>query len=136
MKVTPNVVPTPIASTMALQLTRAEPQERPADPIVAAPIPAQPKSEAAPPPLTVDLTENKRIELAQGEVAKVVEKMNETARLFNNKLRFEMTNDNRVKIRVVDSQTGHLVREIPPERLMETFTRLEDLVGVLLDHRA
>ncbi len=132
MKVNSNIVPTPIASTMALQTTRVEQQELPP---VATPIPTQPKSEAAP-TLTVDLAENKRIELSQGEVAKVVEKVNEMAQLFNNKLRFEMTSDNRVKIRVVDSQTGQLVREIPPERLMETFSRLEDMVGVLLDQRA
>lgn len=134
MKVSSNVVPTPIASTMALQASRVEPVERAPDPVVAAPAPTQPRPEVAP-PLTVALGD-KKIQLSPNELAKVVDKMNETAQLFNNTLRFEMTQDNRVKIRVIDSNTGQLVREIPPEKLMETFARLEDVVGVLLDQRA
>lgn len=74
-----------------------------------------------------------QIELQKGELARVVEKMNETARIFNHALRFQVAESNRVIIHVIDTVSGEVVREIPPEKLMDAFNRLEDAVGLLLD---
>lgn len=75
-----------------------------------------------------------RIELHPGELARVVEQMNETARIFSHALQFQVSED-RVVVRVIDTESGSIVREIPPEKLLEAFGRLEKLVGLLLDQR-
>jgi len=77
-----------------------------------------------------------KIELHPHELAKVVDKLNETARVFNYKLQFQVSAGNRVVVKVIDSASGQIVREIPPEGVMEAFSRMQDVMGVLFDQKA
>jgi flagellar protein FlaG len=99
-------------------------------PVQAPVIPASPKVETG--PLTVDLGD-KVIELQPGELAKVVEKVNQTAQVFNHSLRFQMGQGKQIVIRVIDMTSGQVVREIPPEKFMDAYQRMEDALGLLLD---
>jgi len=42
----------------------------------------------------------------------------------------------RVVARVVDSDTGEVIREVPPEELVELAKRMKALMGAMLDKRA
>jgi flagellar protein FlaG len=119
MRIHSNVTPTPIVSF----------QPPAADSLPVA-VPSAPHVETG--PLVVDLG-NKTIELQSGEMAKVVEKMNQTARVFNQTLQFQMGEDQHVVIRVIDTVSGQVVREIPPEKMMDAFARMQDALGFLLD---
>lgn len=130
MRIGPNLVPTSIASPMALQTQRVELS---AEPPVSAPAAETVRPEVLE-PMVVNLV-GAKVELLPNELARVVDKMNETARIFNNTLRFEMGEGNRVKVRVIDSVSGQVVREIPPDNFLETFTRMQDVIGVMLDQR-
>jgi flagellar protein FlaG len=91
---------------------------------------------AEPEPLVIDLPSSDAVlEVRVGELPKIVEQMNRAVQIFTSSLRFEIHQDHRVLIRVVDNNTGEVVREIPPERLLDAFNRLEDLVGLLLDQK-
>lgn len=128
MRIRANVTPTPIVSMTVAQNSVGEsqaPAQAPA-PVVAAP----PKVETG--PLTVDLGD-KIIELQPGELAKVVEKVNQTAQVFNHSLRFQVSEGKQIVIRVVDVASGQVVREIPPERFVDAYRRMEDALGLLLD---
>lgn len=125
MRIRSSVNPTPIVSPVPLQ-QKAEAQPAP----VAAPAP---KVEVG--PLLVDLGD-KEIQLQPGELAKVVDKLNETARIFNYALHFEMSEGKQVVVKVVDTVSGQIVREIPPERMLEAFNRMEAALGLLIDLRA
>lgn len=76
-----------------------------------------------------------KIELHQHELARVVDKLNETARVFNYQLQFRVSHGNRVMVKVIDSASGQIVREIPPGGVMEAFSRMQDVMGVLFDQR-
>ena len=123
MKIRSNVTPTPIVSTVA-QGNTGEGQ-----PAVAT-LPSPPRVPVE--PMLIDLGE-KQIELHQGEVAKVVEKLNETARVFNHSLQFQMAEGKQVVIRVVDTVSGQVLREIPPEKAVDALNRVEAALGLLLD---
>jgi flagellar protein FlaG len=87
-------------------------------------------------PMVIDLPNSDAVlEVRVGELPKIVEQMNHAVQIFTSSLRFEVHEDHRVLIRVVDNTTGEVVREIPPERLLDAFNRLEDLVGLLLDQK-
>ncbi|HWI65645.1 MAG TPA: flagellar protein FlaG [Symbiobacteriaceae bacterium] len=128
MRINSNVTPTPIVSVSTTQNQNQNSEVRTAAPAM----PPVPKVETG--PMTVDLGD-KIIELNPGELAKVVEKANETARVFNHSLEFQMSQGKQIVIRVVDTTSGQVVREIPPEKFMDAFKQMEDAVGLLLDLR-
>lgn len=87
-------------------------------------------------PMVIDLpSSDSVVELQAGELPKIVEQMNKAIQVFSNSIRFEVLDEHRIIIRVIDMTSGEIVREIPPEKLLDTFNRLEDLVGLLLDKR-
>lgn len=126
MRIRPGINPTPIVSAPAMQMKTETPSSE------------APVTTAAPlietKPLTIDLGD-KRIELQPGEMAKVVDKLNETAKIFNYQLEFQMHEGSKITVKVIDTASGQIVREIPPERAMEAFNRMEAALGLLLDVR-
>lgn len=119
-----SVTPTPIVSVSA-----GNPQVTEQNPMPPAPA-APPRVEME--PMTVDIG-GKQIVLGPGELTKVVDKINEAARVFNHTLQFEVAQDHQIVIRVIDTAKGNVVREIPPEKLMDAFERMEAALGLLLD---
>lgn len=77
--------------------------------------------------------QQQQAEFAELEMA--VEKMNKAVKVFNHALEFEVTKSHRIVIRVKDANTGEIIRQIPPEELLDTFKRMEDALGVLIDRR-
>ncbi|HYF93328.1 MAG TPA: flagellar protein FlaG [Symbiobacteriaceae bacterium] len=126
MRIRSSVTPTPIVSVTVS--TQQQPAE--AAPSTPAPPPVKVESE----PMTVDLGD-KIVELQPGELAKVVDKINQTARVFNHSLQFQMSEGRQVVIRVIDTLSGQIVREIPPDKFMDAFKRMEDALGLLVDLR-
>lgn len=97
-----------------------------------------PAEEVAPAadPLVIELPNSDAVvEIQAGELPKLVEQMNKAIQAFTNTLRFEMHGEHRVVIRVIDKTSGEVVREIPPEKLLDTYNRMEDLLGLLLDQK-
>lgn len=126
MKIRSSVTPTPIVSVSV----NNQQHSSEAQPSVVVPPP--PKVEVE--PFTVDLGD-KLIELQPGELAKVVDKLNQTARVFNHSLQFQMSEGKQVVIRVLDIASGQVVREIPPEKFLDAHRRMEDALGLLIDMR-
>ncbi len=50
-------------------------------------------------------------------------------------IRFE-EEDRRFVVRILDGESGEVVREIPPEALLEANRQLADLRGLLFDDRS
>ena len=56
--------------------------------------------------------------------------------IHNVDLEFSMHEESgRTIVRVIEKDTGDLIRQIPPEELLELVTRIGDFVGMLLDKR-
>lgn len=68
--------------------------------------------------------------------ALVVDDIGESARPAKD-LRLSVDRDlDQVVARVVDSESGEIIREVPPEELVELAKTLRALMGQLLDRRA
>lgn len=62
------------------------------------------------------------------------EALNQLFQAFNLELRFTVHEPTREIIaRIVNRQTGEVIREIPPERFLDMIAKLRELVGVLID---
>ncbi len=69
------------------------------------------------------------------DLEQYVEKMNETARIFNTALKFQIATDKSIVIQVVDTESGEVLKEIPPGKLVDAFRRMEQTLGLLVDQR-
>lgn len=70
------------------------------------------------------------------EVEEAVRKLNNTAEAMNLDLRFTVHEDSdRWMVQVVDIQEDEIVREIPPEKVLNVVAQIQSLIGVLLDER-
>lgn len=70
------------------------------------------------------------------ELEEAVEKMNELMQVFKHALQFEVVKPNRIVVRLVDTETGDVIRQVPPEQLLDAFFRMEEAIGILLDEKA
>jgi len=67
-------------------------------------------------------------------VKQAVEVMNQAMEIFNYNLQFKIHQaTNQVVVKVVDKDSGEIIREIPPEQMLDMMARMRDAVGVLLD---
>lgn len=74
-------------------------------------------------------------QVTEPDVERLADKMNAAAELFNKSLKFEVFDERRIIIKVIDSSTGEVLTEIPPERLLETFRSMEAYLGLLVDRK-
>jgi len=117
----------PASGSLDVTLPRTEP--------VSTSVEAKEVKDSAPPanPRVPGSESTKAPDLADLEYA--AEKMNKAVRVFNQTLQFEVTKANRIVIRVIDQDSGEIIRQIPPEEFMDSFHKVEDALGVLIDRR-
>ncbi|AFV02573.1 hypothetical protein UNSWDHB_2876 [Dehalobacter sp. UNSWDHB] len=98
----------------------------------------QGKNEA--PRLVVDQKDNAasaREELPREQVEQAAEKMNRLMGLFNKKLQFEVAEkSDRIVVKIIDQESGEILSEIPPARVVEMLESVQDSVGLLVDEKA
>jgi len=67
------------------------------------------------------------------ELIEAVEQIENAASFFNRKLKLEVDKDlGIVVVKVIDSDTEEVIRQIPPEELLELSKHAKDLKGLLI----
>ena len=103
------------------------------DPFQSAARPAENASvkEAASVPQPVPLPENEE------SVRQAVAAINRAAKALNNSVQLDLdSNSGRAVVRVVDSETGQLIRQIPSEEVLELRQALDRIAGLLIHRTA
>lgn len=81
-------------------------------------------------------TEYTKEELSNAFVEKAIDKANYTFEIQNRSLRFKIhERTNEVIVKVIDSETQEVIREIPPEKLLDMFANMLEMAGLLVDER-
>lgn len=73
------------------------------------------------------------------EIEKEASTVNKLMSVVNNKLKYVIDERSRdgLVVQVIDNESGELIKQIPPEELLELMTRLRDKdngIGVLIDN--
>jgi len=69
-------------------------------------------------------------------VRKAVDRVNHTFEIEKRSLRFKIHERlNEVMVKVIDSETEEVIREIPPEKLLDMFASMLELAGLLVDEK-
>lgn len=79
----------------------------------------------------------REIEKLSGEfIKKAIDKVNFTFEIESRSLRFQIHEIlNEIMVKVIDSETKEVIREIPPEKLLDMFASMLELAGLLVDER-
>lgn len=94
-----------------------------------------------PVPDTARFNDEKKSRYAEEQVsdtflAHAIDKANETFKIQNRSLRFKIhERTNEIIVKVVDSETEEVIREIPPEKLLDMFANMLELAGLIVDEK-
>lgn len=70
------------------------------------------------------------------QVEDALARLSRSADLFNKRLQFRIHEQtDRLIVRVVDKETEEVIREIPPERILDLVASIEAFLGLLFDER-
>lgn len=69
------------------------------------------------------------------KIEKDVQTMNKAAEALNSALKFSVTESNRIIIKVIDTNSGEILREIPPQQLVEALKHMQSAMGLLVDRK-
>lgn len=71
------------------------------------------------------------------DVTEAVETINSSIEFINRALRFSVHEDTQqMMVKVVDVLTDEVIKEIPPEDVLDTVARIREMIGLLIDERA
>lgn len=79
----------------------------------------------------------KELLISEKEMAEAVKTANSRLESYNRKIEFsihEKTGD--IMIKVIDSNTNEVIREIPPEKIKDMIANMLERAGLLVDERA
>lgn len=70
------------------------------------------------------------------DLEKIGEELNRCIRMFNTHLAFEIDRpSNRIIIKIINTETEEVIRQIPPEELLRIMHYIDELLGLLVDER-
>jgi flagellar protein FlaG len=77
-----------------------------------------------------------REEVPREEVEKAAEKINRLMGLFEKRLKFEAhEKTNRIMVKIIDEESGEVISEIPPEKILDMLSSFYEYVGLLIDKK-
>ena len=75
--------------------------------------------------------------LSEEQTAFITEQLNEIMRSINVDLEFQYHKEvNFMSVRMLDKKTGEVLREVPPEAMVEHMIKVHDWIGAFLDKTA
>jgi flagellar protein FlaG len=73
-------------------------------------------------------------EITRADLENAVEALHKVSMIFDRKLEFMIHEDtNRVIVKVINNETGEVIREIPPEKIVELVAKMNTYLGLLID---
>lgn len=71
------------------------------------------------------------------EIEKALNSFKESVDIFNRRLHFQVHDQtNRIQVQVIDAETKEILKEIPPEKILDLLAAFQQLTGIVLDLKA
>jgi len=70
------------------------------------------------------------------DLEEAVEKVNITAETFNISLRFRIHEESeRIMVQVINLENNEVIKEIPPEKILNVVAQIQNIIGLFIDTR-
>jgi flagellar protein FlaG len=74
---------------------------------------------------------------SSAEMSAIMSDLQRVGATFNRRLSFSMNEKlGQVVVKVIDTDTDKVIREIPPQELQRVYERIREVIGLLLDEKA
>lgn len=78
--------------------------------------------------------QQQQVERAQADIDSVASKLDDVSSIFNRKLKFSVDREfGDVVVKVIDTTTDKVIKELPPEALQRLHVRIQEALGLLFD---
>jgi len=75
--------------------------------------------------------------VSEAEVIRAIEQANEAFRIVNTRFEFSIHEGTKeIMVKIIDEETEEVIREIPPEKILDLIAKIWELAGILVDERA
>lgn len=87
-------------------------------------------------PLKVSKLQDEERQMSPSSVHQAVKELNQGTQIANKQLHFLVhEGTHRLMVQVIDSKTQKVIKEIPPEKVLDAAARIKEFIGVLLDEK-
>lgn len=77
---------------------------------------------------------NKQAWQKPGDLEKAVEQANQTMETYGTELRFSIHKESgEMMVKVINTKDNSVIREIPPERVLDMVAHVKKMLGILID---
>lgn len=77
-----------------------------------------------------------RSDLSEKTVINTIEKANDAITITNRRFEYSIhEKTNEIMVKVIDADTDEVIREIPPEKILDMIAKIWELAGILVDER-
>ncbi len=80
--------------------------------------------------------DKKNLSISDKAVIDAIERANDALSISNRKFEYSIHEETKeIMIKVIDSQTDEVIREIPPEKILDMVAKMWEMAGILVDER-
>lgn len=85
---------------------------------------------------TIDPQSGELTTIGERKLIEAIEKANQTLRGVNTNFEFTIHEQTKeIMVKVINSETNEVIREIPPEKILDLVAKMWELAGILVDER-
>ena len=75
-------------------------------------------------------------QLGKSQLNKYAEKLSKVMEILNHSIRFSVDDESdRMIVKIVNSETNEVIRQIPPKEMLQLMHRLDQMAGLMLDEK-
>jgi flagellar protein FlaG len=74
--------------------------------------------------------------ISENEVIKSIESANEKIQIYNTRLQFSIHEKTKeIMVKIVNMENNEVIKEIPPEKILDMVAKLWELAGIIVDEK-
>lgn len=83
-----------------------------------------------------EVVEKKEVKVNRKELKSAVDVANKVLFKNNTHLKFEIHEKTKeVMVRIIEDETGEVIKEIPPEKMLDMIAKLWEIAGIIVDEK-
>lgn len=87
--------------------------------------------------VSISNEEQEHKKLTEEELIHAIEKANKSVNIYDRRLEFSIHEETKeIMVKVIDTSTDEVIREIPPEKILDMVAKMWELAGILVDEKA
>jgi len=80
--------------------------------------------------------DNNKAKVSEKAVSDAVEKVNKALEGTNRRMEYSVhKRTNEIIVKVIDETTGEIIREVPPEKILDMVANMLEMAGLIVDER-